>query len=86
MKDLEEEQAAQATGAAGQAEERLAAACRKVAPGGAAHFDPGQQSSAVPVREPGTAVGAFSDSVSQARCREDVLRQSPLSGEIEPGR
>ena len=78
--------AGQGTGAARQAEQRLVAARREIALVGAAHLDPGQT---VP-RRPGART---------RRCRAGLpgwrrprarragwLRQSPLFGEIAPGR
>ena len=78
--------AAQAAGAAGQTEQGLTAACREVAVVGAAHLNAGQKSDPVLVREPGAATGTFTDGVSHARGYQDVLRRSPLPGEVEPGR
>ena len=60
----------QADRAARQAEQRLVAARREIAPVGPAHLDPGQASRRVPVREPGAAVRAFADGVGRACCRE----------------
>ena len=82
--------AGQAAGAARPAEprqtkQRLVAARREIAVIGAAHLDAGQQSRPVAVREPGAATRAFANGIGHARCRKDVLRESPLSGEIEPG-
>ncbi len=56
--------AGQGTGAARQAEQRLATARGKVAIIGAAHLDAGQHASVVTVREPGTATSAIRATVS----------------------
>jgi hypothetical protein len=69
-----------------QADQRLVAARRKAAPSGAADLDAVRNPARCPDARTRRCHGPFADGISRARGEQDMLRQSPLCGEVEPGR